>query len=169
MYLHCDPTASHYLKIALDDVFGKNRFLNEVIWGYRGMPSKASKWQSKHDVIFYYASSGNHTFNVQIGEPTEGSKRTYESAMRRGYNANHKRMMVTIFDETKYRAAIASGKIPSGMRETYFNGGGSPIRDWWEDIKILGGPGNAERTGYETQNPKPSWNASSRLAQTKVI
>ena len=67
-YLHCDPTASHYLKLICDSVFcSKNRsgqFLNEIIWSYRtGGMSK--KWfGKKHDVIFAYAKLGkNYVFN----------------------------------------------------------------------------------------------------------
>ena len=153
LYLHCDPTASHYLKALLDSIFGSQSFRNEVIWGYRGMPSKANKWQAKHDVLLFYARSDAATFNVLRGDFTEGTKRTYESAMRRGYNANHSRNMVTIFDEAKYRLAVADGKIPAGMRESYYSGEGPPLRDWWDDIRILGGPTNRERVDYPTQKP----------------
>ncbi len=153
LYLHCDPTASHYLKALLDAIFGKQAFRNEVIWGYRGMPSKARKWQAKHDVLLFYARGDDNTFNVQRGDFTEGTKRTYESARRRGYNANHSRNMVTIFDERKYRQAVADGKIPAGMRESRYSAQGPPLRDWWDDIRILGGPGNKERVGYPTQKP----------------
>ena len=153
LYLHCDPTASHYLKALCDSIFGAQSFRNEVIWGYRGMPSKASKWQAKHDVLLFYARSDAATFNVLRGDYTEGTRRTYESAMRRGYNANHKRNMVTIFDEQKYRQAVADGKIPAGMRESHYSGEGPPLRDWWDDIRILGGPTNRERVDYPTQKP----------------
>ncbi|MCY4617823.1 MAG: DNA methyltransferase [Chloroflexi bacterium] len=153
LYLHCDPTVSHYLKSLLDAIFGKQSFRNEVIWGYRGMPSKANKWQAKHDVLLFYARSAGNTFNVQRGDFTEGPMATYQSAMRRGYNANHSRNMVTIFDEEKYRQAVVDGKIPEGMRESYYTGVGPPLRDWWDDIRILGGPQNRERVDYPTQKP----------------
>ena len=153
IYLHCDPTASHYLKGLMDAIFGGQNFRNEIVWGYRGMPSGAKKWQAKHDVLLFYSGGDDHTFNVLRGDFTEGTRRTYESAMRRGYNANHSRNMVTIFDEEKYRQAVAEGKIPAGMRESRYSGGGPPLRDWWEDIRILGGPQNKERVGYPTQKP----------------
>lgn len=153
IYVHCDWRTSHYIKAMMDGMFNYDNFVNEVIWCYRGMPSKAQKYQSKHDAILFYSKGGNYAFNVLQGRPTEGSLKTYESAMRVGYNANHSRMMVTIFDEEKYRAAVAEGKIPSGMRETYFDGGSPPLSDWWDDIKILGGPYNQERLGFETQKP----------------
>ena len=153
IYLHCDPTASHYLKGLMDAIFGGQSFRNEIVWGYRGMPSGGKKWQSKHDVLLFYSGGGDSTFHVLRGEFTEGTRRTYASAMRRGYNANHSRNMVTIFDEAKYRRAVADGKIPAGMRESFYSNEGPPLRDWWDDIRILGGPRNKERVGYPTQKP----------------
>ena len=153
VYLHCDPTASHYLKGLMDAIFGEENFRNEIVWGYRGMPSGGKKWQSKHDVLLFYSGGGDSTFHVLRGDFTEGTRRTYESAMRRGYNANHSRNMVTIFDEVKYRRAVADGKIPAGMRESFYSSEGPPLRDWWDDIRILGGPRNKERVGYPTQKP----------------
>ena len=64
IYLHCDPTASHYLKLLMDSVFGPKNFLNEVIWYYRGagVPKKARA--KRHDVILSYAKrNGNHYFD----------------------------------------------------------------------------------------------------------
>src|SRR5215510_15303325 len=52
IYLHCDPTASHYLKALLDEIFGKDNFRNEIIWHYRRWTGKAKKFQSLHDIIF---------------------------------------------------------------------------------------------------------------------
>src|SRR5438874_162757 len=51
IYLHCDPTASHYLKLLLDSVFGGDNFLNEVIWKRTGTHSSAKRWGPIHDVI----------------------------------------------------------------------------------------------------------------------
>ena len=55
LYLHCDPTASHYLKIVLDTVFGKDAFRNEIIWGYRTGGASKKHWSRKHDTILFYA------------------------------------------------------------------------------------------------------------------
>lgn len=153
IYLHCDPTASHYVKQLLDCIFGQTHFQNEVVWCYRGMPAKARKWQAKHDVILFYMKSPKATFHVLRGEPTAGTRRTHASAMRRGYNTNLKKKMVTVFDRAKYEQAVADGTIPAGLNESEFSGGRPPMRDWWEDIKILGGPKNKERTGWPTQKP----------------
>lgn len=60
LYLHCDPTASHYLKILLDAVFGKDRLLNEVIWKRTFAHGSAKRWGPVHDTIFFYAKSDKH-------------------------------------------------------------------------------------------------------------
>jgi site-specific DNA-methyltransferase (adenine-specific) len=64
LYLHCDPTASHYLKMLLDAVFGPEHFLNEVVWRRTGTHSSARRWGPVHDTILYYArSQGHHMWN----------------------------------------------------------------------------------------------------------
>ncbi len=55
IYLHCDPTASHYLKIIMDEIFGKKGFKNEIIWGYRTGGAGKNHWSRKHDTILFYA------------------------------------------------------------------------------------------------------------------
>lgn len=153
IYLHCDPKASHYLKLIMDALFGENNFRNEIIWGYRKMPNKIQGFQKNHDVIFFYSKSNDYTFNVLKGEMTSGSKRTFESAKKRGYNANNSKKMVTVFDWDKYHSAVAHKKIPDDLKPVEFKGGNPPMKDWWDDIKILGGPYNKERLGYPTQKP----------------
>ena len=64
LYLHCDPRASHYLKLLLDAVFGQRNFLNEIIWYYRGAGVPRKSRAKRHDVILWYAkNNGNHYFN----------------------------------------------------------------------------------------------------------
>jgi len=64
LYLHCDPTASHYLKLQLDAIFGAQNFLNEVIWKRTGTHSSARRWGPVHDIILCYAKEqGKHTWN----------------------------------------------------------------------------------------------------------
>ncbi len=58
LYLHCDPTASHYLKLLLDAVFGQGNFRNEIVWAYRRWPAKQNDFQRMHDVIFRFAGGG---------------------------------------------------------------------------------------------------------------
>ncbi len=63
IYLHCDPTASHYLKMLMDAIFGRRNFKNEIVWCYTG-PSNTKRWfPRKHDVILSYSKDKNWTFN----------------------------------------------------------------------------------------------------------
>lgn len=59
IFLHCDPTASHYLKLLLDAVFSPENFQNEIIWHYRKWPTGKYTFQRNHDVIFFYSKSKN--------------------------------------------------------------------------------------------------------------
>ena len=63
LYLHCDPTMSHYLKIALDCVFGGDNFINEIIWYYKNASRGKKKLANAHDVILWYAKSDTYIFN----------------------------------------------------------------------------------------------------------
>ncbi|ODM48386.1 DNA methylase [Ruegeria sp. PBVC088] len=63
LYLHCDPTASHYLKIILDGVFGPSNFRNEVIWKRTSAHSSAKRWGPVHDVILFYSAGEKFTWN----------------------------------------------------------------------------------------------------------
>ena len=65
-YLHCDPTASHYLKIVCDMIFGRNNFVNEIIWSYRTGGTSQRTYGRKHDVILFYArEQAAYKFNPQ--------------------------------------------------------------------------------------------------------
>ena len=63
LYLHCDPTASHYLKIMLDAIFGPANFRNEIIWKRTGAHGRAKKWGPIHDVLFFYSRSDAYSWN----------------------------------------------------------------------------------------------------------
>ena len=62
IYVHCDPTASHYLKVLLDAIFGSKRFTNEIIWTYGLGGSSRRSWSRKHDVLLFYTKSGAYHF-----------------------------------------------------------------------------------------------------------
>jgi site-specific DNA-methyltransferase (adenine-specific) len=63
LYLHCDPTASHYLRMLLDEVLGPQNFQNEIIWKRTSAHSGAKRWGPVHDVIFFYSKSNRFTWN----------------------------------------------------------------------------------------------------------
>jgi DNA modification methylase len=63
LYLHCDPTASHYLKVVLDGVFGTENFRNEIIWRRTNARGTEGRWPRVHDVLFCYTASTKFSFN----------------------------------------------------------------------------------------------------------
>jgi DNA modification methylase len=131
IYLHCDPTASHYLKLLMDAVFGPSCFRNEIIWSYRRWPSPAKHFQRMHDVLLFYAArpDGPETFNVQY----EANSPSYDK--RFGGKTQ------VLDPETKTRKITGTAKSK-----------GLPRRDVW-DLSIIAGF-KKERVGYPTQKPE---------------
>jgi len=68
LYLHCDPSASHYLKIILDAIFGPQQFRNEIIWKRTTTHSDAKRWSPVSDTILYYTKTATFTWNPQYTE-----------------------------------------------------------------------------------------------------
>jgi len=134
VFLHCDPTASHYLKIVMDAVFGPDCFRNEIVWRYRRWPTKSHRFQRMHDIILFYTRSPNpgHTFHTLYGyeELAESTKKT--------------------FGTKKQRADFSTGHRKPGLsdEETL----GPPLSDVWE-IGVIAAKGK-ERLGYPTQKPE---------------
>ncbi len=63
LYLHCDPTASHYLKLVLDAVFGASCYRSEIIWRRTSSHNSAKRWGPVHDTIFFYTKSDSFCWN----------------------------------------------------------------------------------------------------------
>ena len=77
IYLHCDPTASHYLKIIMDGIFGAAQFRNEIIWGYTGPGSPGMRqFNRKHDTIFWYSNGDTWCFNPDAARISHNRKQT---------------------------------------------------------------------------------------------
>lgn len=64
IYLHCDWHKSHHLRMILDDVFGPDKFVNEVIWHYSGAGTPKGCWAKRHDNLFVYSKTQTYTFNA---------------------------------------------------------------------------------------------------------
>ena len=130
IYLHCDPTASHYLKIVMDCIFGKKNFRNEIVWCYRGGGVPKSDFAKKHDVIFRYSKTEEVIFNVDdVRIPYSDS--VLESS------------------ESRYDKAYRGDKVYSGYRPNKL---GKHPEDWWT-IQPLMPSDKKERTGHKTQKP----------------
>jgi DNA modification methylase len=67
IYLHCDPTASHYIKVMMDGIFGHENFRSEIIWKRTSAHSSAKRYGPIHDTILFYTKSDRYTWNEQFG------------------------------------------------------------------------------------------------------
>ena len=128
IYLHCDPTASHYLKILMDAVFGPENFRNEIVWSYQRWTGTTSRFQRMHDIILFYAKD---RASVQFNALTEP------------YSPKSKH-------KGKRRTTIESS---GGIVQDYTNDTSrqKAMRDVWE-ISYLNSQAK-ERVGYPTQKP----------------
>jgi len=153
IYLHCNQSASHYLKGVMDGVFGKANYRNDIVWSYRKMSTGIKGFQRNHDVILFYAKGGGFTFNRQHDAFGEGSGTRHRYAEKIGYNLNRKRKMATVWDWDKFNAAVKAGAIKNAdeLSVAEFSGKGPNASAVW-DMPILSPTAN-ERTGYPTQKP----------------
>ena len=76
IYVHLDWHVGHYVKLVLDEVFGKNKFINEIIWGYGGGGAPLDFYQKKHDTLYWYSKGERWIFNKQFRPYSEGTFRT---------------------------------------------------------------------------------------------
>jgi len=129
IYLHCDPTASHYLKLVMDAVFGHSHFLNEIVWCYTGPSSPGMRiFGRKHDIIFWYARGSKWTFNVDAVRLPYAESTKRNEGRRTGWTTGNPNSIVQL---------NPLGKWPE---------------DWWR-MHVLP-PAARERLGYPTQKPE---------------
>ncbi len=84
IYLHCDPTASHYLKILMDAVFGPQMFKNEIIWKRTSSHSAAVRWGDIHDTLLFYSKGTSWTWNEVLIAHTEEYSARYKNIDKSG-------------------------------------------------------------------------------------
>lgn len=180
LYLHCDPTASHYLKLVLDAVFGVEHFQNEIIWQRTNAKSHAStRYPSAHDVIFAYRKGDTATWNPQFLPHSEKLLKSHYSNVEEGtdrrftlgdtLNPNKDRPNLTyewngqlrVWRWTRQRMQQMhdEGRLhytASGMprQKRYLDEmEGTPLTSVWTDIPPLNSQAQ-ERLGYPTQKPR---------------
>lgn len=107
IYLHCDPTASHYLKLLMDAIFGPEHFQNEIVWAYRGGGVSKRRFGRKHDIIFFYSKASDHYFRPQYMPYSDST--------------------VAVTSRTGRRVNKTSIDLERGGHMT----------DWWADINSL--------------------------------
>lgn len=132
IYVHLDWHAVHYVKVMMDDIFGRSNFKNDITWSYNTR-TMASQWYArKHDTILFYTKSDKHLFNgddIRVPHREESLKQ---------YNK---------IDENGKRY-----KPQSNNKKTYLDERGQNCGDVW-DIQILGSR-DKERLGWPTQKPE---------------
>lgn len=85
LYLHCDPTMSHYLKLLLDCIFEEMNFRNEIVWKKTNSPKRQSKsFGNQHDILFFYSKTDKFTFNKAVKEPDEKYLKSFNKKDKKG-------------------------------------------------------------------------------------
>jgi len=132
-YLHCDPTASHYLKTICDAIFNVRNVRNEIIWSYKKWAVSQKMFSRNHDVILFYSKNINEQkFNILLQERAESTLKRFG-----------KKKIVSAIDESGKR-------VPSQTLNEESEG--VKMGDVW-DVPILA-PVSKERLGYPTQKPR---------------
>ena len=135
LFVHLDYRAVHYVKVALDRLFGRDRFVNEVVWCYAVGGKSRRGFGRKHDTILWYARGPGHAFYPEaIRVPRRGGShmrvvRDGDAVVQEKTDRRTGRV---------YRYPVADGKIPE---------------DWWVDIETLN-HSDRERTGWPSQKPE---------------
>jgi DNA modification methylase len=145
IFVHCDWRVSGYMRLVLDEVFGKNNFINEIIWAYYGPGTdKAKEYTKKHDTIFYFAKNkGSHIFNDKLIRVAHSAKT----------KDNYKKGLAG--------SGFAAETINSREKESYsedsnLNQLGKIPEDWWEMAISARYPTDGiKRMGYPTEKPLP--------------
>ncbi|WP_425152876.1 DNA methyltransferase [Candidatus Palauibacter sp.] len=164
LYLHCDPTASHYLKLLLDSVFGAKNFRNEITWRrtpFKGSSkSRARQFGRSHDIVLFYSKGDAWTWNCPLLPYTDKylERFKYDDGDGRG---RYRKTLLKTYSETTFKRLQGEGQlIPprrSGASYSYKqylskSPGGTPVDDFWSDINALN-PMAKERLSYPTQKP----------------
>ena len=130
VYLHCDPTMSHYLKIVMDSIFGRANFRNEVVWYYRGAGTPKKDFARRHDTLLRYAGNDRHF------DP-DPARQPYAEA--------------TVERFSQYIGNVREGR---DYGQQSLNPKGKHPDDVFTDIQPIA-PSAKARTGYPTEKPLP--------------
>ena len=135
VFLHCDKTASHNIRVVMDKVFGRENFQSEIIWSYKRWSNAKKGLLNAHQVIFFYSKTQDFKFNTLY---TDYSATTNLDQILQDRERNENGKSVYKKDEN---GNVVLGKEKKGV----------PLSDVWE-IPYLN-PKAKERTGYPTQKP----------------
>lgn len=152
IYLHCDWHKAGFLRCMMDEVFGSNNFIDEIVWGYEDIGSRAVKYfKRKHDTIFMYqkTASEDRVFNIMRKRLSESTIKRYQPYFDEDGKITYRKLKESnpgVFAKLK--------GIPEDLDSPWLDiNNGAPLSDWWVDISALKN-GFAEATGYPTQKPE---------------
>ena len=177
LYLHCDATASHYLKLLIDAIFGAPNFRNEIVWRRTRAhnDAKLGRFGAIHDIVLYYSKSDKRTFNRIHTERDEAAPNTHDlyrhtdgNLYRKGdcrapgdrgpryeWNGHVQHWRFTEEEkarlEAEGRIVYSKTGVPRVLRPVDLTKG-PPLQDIWADIDAPNS-GSAETLGYPTQKP----------------
>ena len=160
IYVHCDWRLNSCMRLVLDEVFGKNNFLNEILWRRRTNTVKAisQKFSINTDTIFIYRKlSDNYIFNIQYGKyPDDYLKRFKYTDEKGKYRwqvmaTYSQKRLETLKKENRLRFSKGA-KYPE-FKQYEWELKGRPIENIWDDINMINAMGS-ERLGYDTQKPE---------------
>ena len=163
LYLHCDPTASHYLKILMDNIFGIKNFRNEIIWrrdiAGKGGKGVSSQYPRNSDTILFYSMSNVFLFKQLTEELTDKQKSNYtlvEPVTHRKFKAVQLgNYSVNSIKRMEKENLIYVSKTGKEYKKYYLDEAKSLIDCIWTDIYGFGTRTTAkERCGYPTQKPE---------------
>ena len=180
LYLHCDPSASHYLKVVLDTIFGVENFLNEITWERFNFHADAKRWGHLHDVLLLYSkNSQKYLFNTQrkdyketylqshfqkdengrwfvLSDPLangQGPSRMFSGKVLEPPSGTHWRFSQENIDELEKEGKLFITSSGRPRIKRYLDEmKGQVIGDVWTDIPIINSQAK-ERLGYPTQKP----------------
>lgn len=149
IYIHLDWHASHYVKVLMDEIFGYENFVNEIIWAYEDIGSRTPKnFKRKHDVILLYQKTAGRYFNPLRKMLSESTIKRFQKYFNDKGQISYQRLKETnpgVFKKLK--------GIPDDLSEIWLDVNEGPaMTDWWIDISPLKS-GFAEHVNFPTQKP----------------
>ena len=156
IYVHLDWHIGHYVKILMDEIFGEDKFRNEIIWHYRRWTANSDSFQKMHDCIYYFSKSNELCFNKVYVEPTDNQKKKHE----KGYDRNTaifsgvRKPQLLVYNKEKVQKAIEEGKIKLSDYEriVYIDTTQTTAHDVWQ-INFINSQ-SYESVDYATQKPE---------------
>jgi DNA modification methylase len=160
IYLHCDPTASHYLKLIMDAVFGPTHFRNEIIWRRTGSHNKLQRYGPVHDTIFFYTKSDDYVWNSPKRPYMRGHIQEYFVLDEHGYRTNYYGNVLTGSGLRGGESGKPWQGVDPSAKGRHWAVPGAVIEDIDEDLSDLGQHEKLDRLlelGYIKLDPEGGW------------